>query len=56
MTHRIKEFGIDKGPSKHQLMLALFDTDMGKRTVKFHTPTWVHTHGAHEFTVQITSA
>lgn len=51
-----EEFVIDNGPSKLDLMLSLFDTDMGKRTVKFHTPQWVHTHDAYEFTVQITSA
>ena len=51
-----KEYVIDGGPSKLDLMLSLFDTDMGKRMVKFHTPEWVHTHDAYEFTVQITSA
>lgn len=56
MTRKDEEFAIDNGPSKLDLMLSLFDTDMGKRTVKFHTPEWVHTHDAYEFTVQITSA
>lgn len=56
MTRKNEEFAIDNGPSKLDLMLSLFDTDMGKRTVKFHTPEWVHTHDAYEFTVQITSA
>lgn len=56
MTRKNEEFAIDNGPSKLDLMLSLFDTDMGKRTVKFHTPEWVHTHDAYELTVQITSA
>ena len=50
-----KEFVIDNGPSKLDLMLSLFDTDMGARTVKFHTPEWVHTHDAHAFSVKIDS-
>lgn len=56
MTRKNEEFAIDNGPSKLDLMLSLFDTDMGKRTVKFHTPEWVHSHDAYGFTVQITSA
>ena len=56
MTRKNEEFAIDNGPSKLDLMLSLFDTDTGKRMVKFHTPEWVHTHDAYEFTVQITSA
>lgn len=30
-----EEFAINQGPSKLDLMLALFDTDMGTRTVRF---------------------
>ena len=56
MTRKNEEFAIDNGPSKLDLMLSLFDTDMGNRTLKFHTPEWVQTHDAYEFTVQITSA
>ena len=36
MAHQQKEFVIDQGPSKLDLMLSLFDTDMGDRTVKFY--------------------
>ncbi|MCC6290632.1 hypothetical protein IT398_00990 [Candidatus Nomurabacteria bacterium] len=56
MTRENEEFLVDGGPSKLDLMLSLFDTDMGMRTLKFHTPQWVHTHNTYELTVQITSA
>ena len=35
MTRKNEEFAIDNGPSKHDLMLSLFDTEMGARVVKF---------------------
>lgn len=35
MAHQSTEFAIDQGPSKLDLMLSLFDTDMGARTVRF---------------------
>lgn len=56
MARSNTEFGIDRGPSKLDLMLSLFDTDMGKRTVTFHTPEWIPNLDAYEFTVQIVSA
>lgn len=37
MTRQNTEFTIDNGPSKLDLMLSLFDTDMGARMVEFHT-------------------
>ncbi|MCR4334137.1 MAG: hypothetical protein NUV47_00155 [Patescibacteria group bacterium] len=56
MTFKNEEFVINNGPSKIDLMFSLFDTDMGKRMLEFHTPQWVHTHDANDFKVQITSA
>lgn len=56
MTQQDKEFVIDGGPSKLDLMLSLFDTDMGARLVKFHTPEWVGTHDAYELEIHIHSA
>ncbi len=35
MVRQNAEFTIDQGPSKLDLMLALFDTDLGERTVRF---------------------
>ncbi len=35
MARRNEEFVVDQGPSKLDLMLSLFDTDMGARTVRF---------------------
>ncbi|MEK7516079.1 MAG: hypothetical protein AAB562_00620 [Patescibacteria group bacterium] len=35
MARQNAEFAIDQGPSKLDLMLSLFDTDMGARTVRF---------------------
>lgn len=35
MTRKNEEFAIDKGPSKLDLMLSLFDTEMGARVVRF---------------------
>ena len=35
MARQNAEFAIDQGPSKLDLMLALFDDDMGTRTVRF---------------------
>ena len=35
MARQNAEFAIDQGPSKLDLMLSLFDTEMGARTVKF---------------------
>lgn len=35
MARQNAEFAIDQGPSKFDLMLSLFDTDMGTRTVRF---------------------
>ena len=35
MARQNEEFAIDQGPSKMDLMLSLFDTDMGARTVRF---------------------
>ena len=35
MTRKNEEFAIDNGPSKLELMLSLFDTDMGARNVSF---------------------
>ena len=35
MVHQNAEFAIDQGPSKLDLMLALFDTDLGERIVRF---------------------
>ncbi|MBI5254225.1 hypothetical protein HY932_00350 [Candidatus Falkowbacteria bacterium] len=51
-----EEYVIDQGPSKLDLMLALFDADMGARTVTFHTPQWVYTHATCELGVKIVSA
>lgn len=36
MARQNEEIAIDKGPSKLDLMLSLFDTDMGKRVVNFY--------------------
>jgi len=36
MIHQIKGLEITYGPSKLDLILSLFDTGMGMRTVKFH--------------------
>ena len=47
---------VDGGPSKLDLMLALFDTELGERTVEFHTPDYIHTHDAYDITVKIISA
>ena len=35
MARQNEEFGIDNGPSKLDLILSLFDTDMGARVVRF---------------------
>ena len=35
MARQNAEFAIDQGPSKLDLMLSLFDTEMGARTVRF---------------------
>mgnify|MGYP003392740632 FL=1 len=57
MTRKNEEFGIDNGPSKLDLMLSLFDTDMGKRIVKFYQKRDAEgKHGFWIYDVQITSA
>jgi len=35
MVHESSEFDVDRGPSKFVMMLAVLDTDMGERTVRF---------------------
>lgn len=57
MTRKNEEFAIDNGPSKLDLMLSLFDTDMGKRIVKFYQKRDAEgKHGFWIYDVQITSA
>lgn len=56
MTRNRTVFIIRGGPSKHSLMLSLFDTDMGMRMVKFHLPEWDHTYDTHDVSVTIISA
>ena len=57
MTRKNEEFAIDNGPSKLDLMLSLFDTDMGKRIVKFYQKRDAEgKHGFLVYDVQITSA
>ena len=57
MTRKNEEFAIDNGPSKLDLMLSLFDTDMGKRIVKFYQKRDAEgKHGFYIYDVQITSA
>jgi len=51
MTRQNKEFDVDRGPSKHELMLSLFDTEMGMRTIRFRLA-----GGDNWYDVQITSA
>ncbi|MEK7114854.1 MAG: hypothetical protein AAB847_00630 [Patescibacteria group bacterium] len=57
MARQDTEFTIDQGPSKHDLMLSLFDTEMGARIVKFRR---AHDeegeHGFWIYDVQIVSA
>jgi hypothetical protein len=55
MTRKNKEFGIDNGPSKFDLMLSLFDTDKGARTVSFLTAKGENQPGF-SYDVQIISA
>jgi len=56
MTRKNEEFAIDNGPSKLDLMLSLFDTDMGKRIVKFYQKRDDEgKHGFWIYDVQITS-
>lgn len=51
------EFAIDQGPSKHDLMLSLFDTEMGARIVKFRQARDERgQHGFWIYDVQILSA
>jgi len=57
MTPKDVEFAIEQGPSKFDLMLSLFDTDRGKRTVRFRigrVPAAYEEEAWYE--VQITSA
>lgn len=55
MTRKNEEFAIDNGPSKLDLMLSLFDTDMGARTVSFLMAKRENQLGF-SYDVQITSA
>lgn len=55
MTRKNEEFAIDNGPSKLDLMLSLFDTDMGARTVSFLTAKGENQPGF-SYDVQIISA
>lgn len=45
MARQNEEFAIDQGPSKLDLMLALFDTDMGTRIVRFQIGNYTPTPG-----------
>ena len=56
MAQESREYVIDRGPSKLDLMLSLFDTDMGVRMVTFHISEWVYTHATCELGVKIVSA
>lgn len=57
MARQEKEIAINKGPSKLDLMLSLFDTDMGKRIVKFYQKRYGGgQHGFWIYDVQIISA
>ncbi|MFY9492953.1 MAG: hypothetical protein WAP55_00490 [Minisyncoccia bacterium] len=55
MARQDAEFVIDQGPSKLDLMLSLFDTDMGARTVSFLTTKGENQPGF-SYDVQIISA
>lgn len=57
MAYKNEEITISKGPSKLDLMLSLFDTDMGKRIVKFYQKRDAEgKHGFWIYDVEITSA
>ncbi len=57
MARKNEEITISKGPSKLDLMLSLFDTDMGRRIVKFYQKRDDEgKHGFWVYDVEITSA
>lgn len=59
MARQNTEFAIDQGPSKLDLMLSLFDTDMGARTVMFRIDTTdisYKTPGCGRYDISIVSA